>query len=135
MSIEELYPGREASRQMTANLEIIRAIAEVSGDHNPIHFSDAAARAAGFQGVIAHALFCEGLISAVIAGDLPGPGSIILSQEICCLKPVYLGDTVTATITIRHIDMSKGFVDAEILCVNQVAVPVMKGTVRLLLRE
>lgn len=97
----------------------IRAFAELSGDHNPIHLDDGYAATTRFGQRIAHGMFGASLISAVIGNDLPGMGSIYLGQTLKFLAPVYLGDTVTARVTVTKIRDDKPIVTLECVCENQ----------------
>ena len=97
----------------------IRAFAELSGDHNPIHLDDGYAATTRFGQRIAHGMFGASLISAVIGNDLPGTGSIYLGQTLKFLAPVYLGDTVTARVTVTKIRDDKPIVTLECVCENQ----------------
>ena len=135
MRINELSIGMCASATAIASYEINEKIAELSGDYNPIHFSDKAARQSGFEGVIAHALFCEGLVSRVIAQQLPGPGAIIISQSVFCKYPVYMGDVITANLTIQSIDYTKNRIVIEAKCINNYGKTVMLISLHLLMRE
>ncbi len=134
MQITELRKGMQASVRATATMEVNKAIAAISGDYNPLHFSDEAAREAGFDGIIAHALFCEGLVSNIIAQKLPGPGSVIVKQTILCRKPVYMGDTVTAAATVREIIPERHRVIIDVICTNQDGREVMSFVIELLIR-
>lgn len=132
MQISELRVGMQACTQEIATIEKNSIIAEITGDYNPIHFDSKAANDVGFSGIIAHALFCEGLVSSVIAQKLPGPGSIIISQTIDCLKPVYMGDEISAIVTINSINPERHRVKVEAICQNQNQQIVMQFSINLL---
>ena len=80
----------------------IEAFAAVSGDYNPIHLDPDYAATTDFGQQIAHGMLTGALISAAIAMQLPGPGSIYLSQKIRFRAPVFLGDTVTVVLTVTE---------------------------------
>ena len=105
----------------------IRAFAELSGDHNPIHLDDGYAATTRFGQRIAHGMFGASLISAVIGNDLPGTGSIYLSQSLKFLAPVLLEDTLTARATVTKIRDDKPIVTLETVCENQRGETVIKG--------
>jgi 3-hydroxybutyryl-CoA dehydratase len=105
----------------------IRAFAEVSGDHNPIHLDDEYAATTRFGQRIAHGMFGASLISAVLGNELPGTGSIYLSQTLKFLAPVYLGDIVTARVTVTKIRDDKPIVTLECVCENQGGETLIKG--------
>ena len=115
----KLKVGDTASLTRTVTDQDILAFAEVTGDHNPIHLNDAFAAKTRFGRRIAHGMFGASLISAVLGNDLPGPGSIYLSQTLKFLAPVYLGDTVTARVTVTKIKDEKLIATLETVCENQ----------------
>ncbi|MBA6419532.1 MULTISPECIES: MaoC/PaaZ C-terminal domain-containing protein [Pseudomonas] len=74
--------------------------AEVSGDVNPVHLDEAFAANTPFKGRIAHGMFSGALISATIACELPGPGTIYIGQEMSFLRPVRLDDTISIELEV-----------------------------------
>ena len=105
--LEDLQPGMMRSLRKTVTDQDIALFAEVSSDHNPVHMDDAAARQSIFGGRIAHGMLTAALISAVIGEQLPGHGTIYLSQTMRFLAPVRPGDTVTAEVEVTAIDMGR----------------------------
>ena len=83
------------------------AFAAVSGDFNPVHVDAEAAAQSPFGERIVHGMLTASLLSALVASELPGPGAIYLSQTLQFLRPVRLGDTVTAQVTVTAIDQPK----------------------------
>lgn len=81
----------------------------------------------GFGGRIAHGILSAGLISAVLAMQLPGPGTIYLGQELKFTRPVRFGDTVTATCTVSEIRAEKNIVKLDTTCTNQHGEVVLQG--------
>lgn len=90
----------------------------ISGDLNPAHFDEVSASASPFKGRIAHGMLVSSLISTVLGTKLPGNGTIYLKQESNFLKPVYFGDTITATCTVIE-KTEKKRVILETVCTNQ----------------
>ena len=105
----------------------IRAFAELTGDHDPIHLDDGFAATTRFGKRIAHGMFGASLISAVLGNELPGTGSIYLRQTLKFLAPVYLGDVVTARLTVTKIRDDKPIVTLECVCENQRGETVTSG--------
>jgi 3-hydroxybutyryl-CoA dehydratase len=105
----------------------IRAFAEVTGDHNPVHLDEAFARETRFGRRIAHGMFGASLVSAVLGTELPGKGSIYLSQTLQFLGPVYIGDTVTARVTVTKVREEKSIVTLETVCENQKGETLIRG--------
>jgi len=120
-------PGDTASIAKTINDDDIQKFAEASGDHNPLHLDDEFARTTRFGRRIAHGMLSASVISAVIAHELPGPGSIYLGQTIQFVAPVFPGDTVTARVTVTSIREDKPIMKLETICTNQRAEVVVKG--------
>lgn len=119
--------GDTASLTRKVTDEDVRRFAELSGDHNPIHLDDGYAATTRFGQRIAHGMFGASLISAVLGNDLPGTGSIYLSQTLKFLAPVYLGDTLTARLTVTKIRDDKPIVTLETVCENQHGETIIKG--------
>ncbi len=111
--------GEKASMTKTITEADVMALADLIGDHNPLHVDEEFARKSRFGRRIAHGVFTGGLISAVLGNQLPGPGSIYLSQQIEFLAPVFLGDTVTATVEVTEWRPDKRIITFKTDCHNQ----------------
>lgn len=92
--------GATASRTVTITDRDLELFAELTGDRNPLHFDDAFVARTRYGRRIAHGGITAGLFNALVAEDLPGPGSVFLHQEWDYPAPLYVGDTVTAEITV-----------------------------------
>jgi len=119
--------GASATISKTISDQDIVRFAEVIGDHNPVHLDETYAAKTMFKRRIAHGMLCGGLISAVIGTKLPGPGTIYLNQTLRFTAPVYIGDTVTARVTVAKIREDKGIVTLETVCFNQHNKNVVEG--------
>jgi acyl dehydratase len=95
--------GAFAERSKRVEPRDIEMFAEMSGDRNPLHFDAAAAQGSRFGGLIAHGGVTSGILNAVVAEDLPGPGSVFLSVEWKFVKAVYIGDTITGRVEVTHV--------------------------------
>jgi 3-hydroxybutyryl-CoA dehydratase len=120
-------PGDTASISKTITDDDIRMFAAASGDHNPLHLDDEFARQTRFGRRIAHGMLSASLISAVIAHELPGQGSIYLGQSLRFVAPVFPGDTVTATATVISMREDKPILTLETVCTNQRDEVVVRG--------
>ena len=120
-------PGDTASLSKTIGDDDIRAFANATGDHNPLHLDEEFAKQTRFGKRIAHGMLSASLISAVIANDLPGQGSIYLGQTLQFVAPVFPGDTVTARVTVTGIREDKPIVKLETVCTNQRDEVVIRG--------
>jgi 3-hydroxybutyryl-CoA dehydratase len=105
--IEDLKPGMTASFAKTVTEADILMFSAVSCDINALHVCEDYARTTIFGGRIAHGMLSVGFISAVLANKLPGPGTIYLGQTLKFKAPVRAGDTVTATLTVKEINVEK----------------------------
>ena len=119
--------GDTASITKTITDEDIRKFADASGDHNPLHLDEEFAKTTRFGRRIAHGMLSASLISAVIAGELPGEGSIYLAQTLQFVAPVFPDDIVTAKVTIVSQREDKPIVKLATLCTNQHGEVVVKG--------
>lgn len=95
--------GATATRTKTFSDDDVRTFAQISGDANPVHLDDDYAAGTRFGRRIVHGMFTAGLISAIIGNDLPGEGTIYMSQSLQFKAPVFVGDTVTATVEVTAV--------------------------------
>jgi len=120
--------GAVATRHKTMSTRDIALFAEMSGDHNPLHFDEALARASTFGGLIVHGGVTSGLLNALVAEDLPGPGSVFLGMELRFPKAVYVGDTVTAQLKITRVREDKPICEIAVSVKNQHGDVCLSGT-------
>ncbi len=111
--------GDSFSKSRLVTDELVRAFAEVSGDYNPIHLDDEFAKTTRFGRRIAHGMLSGAFISAVLGYELTERKIIYLSQTMKFTAPVYIGDTVTTTSTVKEMREDKGIVTMETICTNQ----------------
>jgi 3-hydroxybutyryl-CoA dehydratase len=104
----EFTIGQSASVTRTVSTEDVEAFARLSGDTNPVHLDEAYAEKTRFGHRIAHGAIALAYISAVLGSHFPGPGTIYLSQKASFKKPVYHGDTLTATVTVTAYRAERG---------------------------
>ena len=88
--------GQRATRELAVDAAAVRAYAELTGDYNPLHFDGAFARGTRFGRLIAQGGITTGLLHALVAMDLPGPGSVFVRQQWTFPAPVYIGDAIRA---------------------------------------
>lgn len=119
--------GETASLERAVTENDIELFALVSGDVNPAHLDAEFAAKDIFGKPVAHGMWTASLVSAVLGTTLPGPGCIYLGQTIAFTKPVFPGDTVTATVTVVEKQDKKRLVRLETVCTNQDAETVLKG--------
>lgn len=126
-SIQELSVNEHACIAKTISEADVYLFAGITGDFNPAHVNEPYAEKTRFGKRIAHGMLSAGLISAVIGTQLPGPGTIYVSQTLRFLAPVYIGDTVTATVRVSMIDSEHNRVRLETLCENQAGTQLAAG--------
>ena len=127
-TFDEIAVGDSATSVRSLSQEDIDLFAVVSGDVNPAHMDPAYAETDMFHHIIIHGMWGAGLISAVLGTKLPGPGTIYLGQDLRFRHPVSIGDTITATLTVREKKSEKGDVTLDCLCTNQQGEAVITGT-------
>lgn len=118
-SVEELVIGETASFSKTISEYDVYAFAGITGDLNPVHIDRVAAEASPFGKRVAHGMLTASLLSTVLGARLPGPGTIYLSQTLKFLKPVFIGDTVTATVEVAELVPAKSRVRLATRCTNE----------------
>ncbi|MHB8137186.1 MAG: MaoC family dehydratase [Smithellaceae bacterium] len=126
-SIDRLQVGDAAEFAKTVSETDIYLYAGITGDFNPAHVNEAYAKNTFFKTRIAHGMLTAGFISAIIANQLPGPGTIYLKQDLSFLAPVRIGDTITARVEIMELNTEKNRVRLKTTCENQDGVIVLEG--------
>ncbi|MBL4906465.1 MAG: MaoC family dehydratase [Sneathiella sp.] len=111
--LEDLSIGMSAIFAKTITEADIVLFAGITGDTNPIHINQEFAEKTIFKQRIAHGMLSAGLISTVFGTKLPGPGAIYMNQNLNFKAPVFVGDTVTATVTLREINGKRVSFDCE----------------------
>jgi len=114
--IDDLKPGMSESFTKTVSERDIELFGEVSGDVNPVHFDEDFAKTTPFKTRIAHGMLSASYISTVLGMEMPGPGTIFMSLMTRFKAPVRIGDTVTATCTVREIVAEKRRVMFDCVC-------------------
>tara|TARA_B110000971_G_scaffold194500_1_gene208260 strand:- start:13075 stop:13503 length:429 start_codon:yes stop_codon:yes gene_type:complete len=114
--IERLEIGMIESYEQTITDADIKAFAGLSGDNNPVHMSEEYAETSRFKKRIAHGLLSAGFFSALFGTKLPGYGCVYVSQNLNFRRPVYIGDTVKASVEIFKIDKEKSRVFFKTIC-------------------
>lgn len=99
--------GAEASRTRTTSMRDVEMFTDMTGDRNPIHYDEALAKASPFGGLIVQGGVTTGLFNAVVAEDLPGPGTVFLETSWKFTKAVKVGETITATVTVEEVRPDK----------------------------
>lgn len=126
-TINELILNEKICYKKIITNEDVLVFAGVTGDLNPIHLDEKYAQESIFGKKICHGMLIAGYISNVIGTQLPGPGTIYLSQNIKFKKPIYLNDTVSVEIVVKNIDYKKNTVTLQTNVKNQEDLLVIEG--------
>lgn len=135
MRFEELAVGQFAEHIKTVTEADVVLYAGVTGDFNPMHINQTFAEKSRFGGRIAHGMLTAGFISAVLGMKLPGEGSIYMSQSLRFVRPVRIGDTITARIEVIELFTEKKRVRLATSCRNQNEEVVLDGEALVLMQQ
>ena len=127
-TIDQIKIGDSAQISNTITETVINDFAKATGDFNPIHLDQSYAEKTYFKGRIAHGVLSVGYISSVLGNLLPGPGGILLSQDVKFLAPVRIGDVITARAEVIELIPGKNRVKFKTTCTNQKGEVVVDGT-------
>ncbi|MGH7800784.1 MAG: bifunctional enoyl-CoA hydratase/phosphate acetyltransferase [Thermodesulfobacteriota bacterium] len=127
-TFEEIQIGNSASLTRTLTKEDIQLFAVMSGDVNPTHLDEEFANKFLAGGLAGHSMWSGSIVSAILGTELPGPGTIYLSQDLRFLRTINLNDTVTVNVTAREKRPNKKSVIFDCSCINQRGETVMTGT-------
>lgn len=127
--------GQKAMLSRTITADDVEKFAELVGDKNPVHLEEEFARKTCFGKRVAHGMLGASLVSAVLGTKLPGTGTIYLNQTLQFKAPVFLGDTLTATVIVVKVREDKPIVTLETTCTNQHGEVVLQGEAVVLVDE
>jgi acyl dehydratase len=120
--------GDTARRSRVVTARDIELFTELTGDRNPLHYDEAAAARSRFGGLIVQGGVTSGLLNAVVAEDLPGPGSVFLHVDWSFKAPVRPGDEITAEVEVLEARTDKPLTRLRTTIVNQDGTMVLDGT-------
>jgi len=103
----DLHVGQRAFRSITLTADHVRTYAEMTGDYNPLHFDAEFTSRTKFGKLVVQGGLTTGLLHALVAMDLPGPGTVFLSQNWKFTAPVFIGDTITAVAEVVSVHATK----------------------------
>ena len=119
--------GQKASRTLTLTADHVKKFAELSGDYNPLHFDELFASKTRFKRLVVQGGLTTGLLHALVAMDMPGPGTVFLSQNWKFTAPVFIDDTITAEATVTSVHETKPVTQLEIKVTRQNGEKVLEG--------
>ena len=120
--------GDTARRTRTVRARDIELFTELTGDRNPLHYDEERAGRSRFNGLIVQGGVTSGLLNAVVAEDLPGPGSVFLHVDWSFKAPVRPGDEITAAVEVLEARIDKPITKLKTTITNQESVVVLDGT-------
>lgn len=124
---DQIDIGDSATLTRTLTKEAIQLFATVTGDMNPAHLDEAYAKTDIFRQIVGHGMWTGSMFSVLLGMQLPGPGTIYLKQTLDFLKPVHLGDTITASVKAIKKDDAHKHIAFQTLCANQKGEHVLEG--------
>ncbi len=124
---DEVNIGDSASMTRTLTKRDIQLFAVVTGDMNPAHLDEAYAKTDIFHQIVGHGMWTGSMFSVLLGMQLPGPGAVYLKQTLNFLKPVHLGDTITASVKAIKKDDTHKHITFQTLCANQKGEHVVEG--------
>lgn len=127
MTFEEMKPGMKASSNRLISRDFVHAFGRLVGDLNPMHMDADYGKNSRFGQNIAHGMIGASLISAMMAGQLPGPGSVYMKQDLVFLAPTFFDDTLTTSIEILETIPEKRRVILRTWCEKQTGEIVIDG--------
>jgi acyl dehydratase len=122
-----LVVGQKATRSLTLTAEHVRTFAALTGDYNPLHFDESFAAQTRFGRLVVQGGLTTGLLHALVAMDLPGPGTVFLSQNWKFTAPVFIDDTITAEAEVLAVHATKPVTQLKIVVRRQDGAIVLDG--------
>jgi len=122
-----LTVGQVATRSLTVTEDSVRTFAALTGDYNPLHFDPEFAAGTKFGRLVAQGGLTTGILHALVAMDMPGPGTVFLSQSWKFTAPVYIGDTITARAEVVSLHETKPVTQLRIVVARQDGETVLEG--------
>ena len=123
----KLNVGQKASRSITLTSEHVKKYADITGDHNPLHFDENFVSKTKFKKLVVQGGLTTGLLHALVAMDMPGPGTVFLSQNWKFIAPVFVGDTIAAEAEILSIHPNKPVTQLKVIVMRQMGEIVLEG--------
>lgn len=123
----QLKVGQKATRSITLTAQHVATYAQMTGDYNPLHFDEAFAAGTKFGQLVVQGGLTTGLLHALVAMELPGPGTVFLSQNWNFTAPVFLGDTITAEAAVLSVHERKPVCQLQVKIRRQTGETVLEG--------
>jgi acyl dehydratase len=119
--------GQRATRSLHLTANHVKMFAEMTGDYNPLHFDEAFVAKTKFKKLVVQGGLTTGILNALVATDMPGPGTVFLSQNWKFVAPVFIGDTITAEAVVLSVHATKPVCQLAIKVMRQTGEVVLDG--------
>jgi len=119
--------GQKATRSLTLAADHVKTFADLSGDYNPLHFDESFVAKTKFKKLVVQGGLTTGLLHALVAMDMPGPGTVFLSQNWKFTAPVFIGDTITADAEVISKHETKPVTQLKVKITRQDGEIVLEG--------
>jgi acyl dehydratase len=123
----DIRVGQKAVRSLTLTAQYVKAYAELTGDYNPLHFDEDFTSRTKFKNLVVQGGLTTGLLHALVAMDMPGPGTVFLSQNWKFTAPVFIGDTISAEAEVLSIHATKPVTQLQVVITRQTGEVVLEG--------
>jgi len=123
----ELHVGQKATGTLTFTEDNVKAYAEMTGDYNPLHFDQGCAAKTKFKDLVVQGGLAAGILNALVAMDLPGPGTVFMNQNLQYTAPVFIGDIITAEAEILELHQTKPVTKLKMTVTRQTGETVLEG--------
>jgi acyl dehydratase len=123
----DLSVGQKAVRSITLTAEHVKTYAELTGDYNPLHFDEVFTSKTKFKKLVVQGGLTTGLLHALVAMDMPGHGTVFLSQNWKFTAPVFIGDTITAEAEVLSVHATKPVTQLKVTITRQNGETVLDG--------
>jgi len=119
--------GQRAARSLHLTANHVKMFAEMTGDYNPLHFDESFVARTKFKKLVVQGGLTTGILNALVATDMPGPGTVFLSQNWKFVAPVFIGDTITAEAVVLSVHATKPVCQLDIKVKRQTGEVVLEG--------
>jgi acyl dehydratase len=123
----DLHVGQKAARSITLTAQHVKTYADMTGDYNPLHFDEEFTSKTRFKKLVVQGGLTTGLLHALVAMDMPGPGTVFLSQNWKFTAPVFIGDTITAEAEVLSLHATKPVTQLKMTITRQNGETVLEG--------
>ena len=123
----DLKVGQKAIRSNTLTFDNVKTYAETTGDYNPLHFDENFVAKTKFKDLAVKDGLTSGILNALVAMDMPGSGTVFMSQDFKFIAPVSIGDTITAEAEVLEVHATKPVTKLKMTITRQTSETVLEG--------